>query len=118
GVGLIKLGDLERHRNKRADADAFYTKAVDVLGNRPEASPAFMHLGVDALANKNPEAAIDYFQQAQIADPSKAGTALMWMALVRERQSDFTEAESLFRSALAIQDTNSTEAATTMELFA
>lgn len=117
GVGLIKLGDLEQKRNQKAEAQAFYQKAVGVLGNRPEAAPAYMHLGTLALIQKDFEGAVADFQQAQVADPAKAGIAMMWMALARERQGNVTEAESLFRGALALQNEGSAEAATTMTLY-
>jgi TonB family protein len=117
GVGLIKLGDLERMRNRPSEARAFYLKAVGVLGNRPEAAPAYMHLGTMALVRKDFEGAISSFQEAQIADPGKAGAVMMWMGLTRQRQGDMLEAESLFRGALALQDEKSTEAATTLQLY-
>jgi TonB family protein len=116
-VGLIKLGDLERTRNHPSEAQSFYEKAVGILGNRPEAAPAYMHLGLLAIGRKDFDGAIGQFQQAQVADPAKAGTAMMWMGIVRQRQGDFTEAESMFRSALAVQDEKTTEAATTMSLY-
>ncbi len=117
GVGLIQLGDLEHMRRKPQEADGFYTKAVAVLGDRPEAAPALLHLGTNALTRKDYGSAIDYFQQMQVADPSKAGQAMMWTALVRQRQGDVTEAESLYRGAIALQDEKSTEAATTLDLY-
>ena len=117
-AGLIKLGDLERARNQRMNADAYYTKAVDVLGNQPEAAPALLHLGTDALARKDYQKATEYFQQMQIADPSQAGRSLMWQALVQQRQGDTPAAESLYRGALAVQNENSADAATTMDLYA
>jgi TonB family protein len=117
-AGLIKLGDLERARNQRMNADAYYTRAVDVLGNQPEAAPALLHLGTDALARKDYEKATGHFQQMQIADPSQAGPALMWMALVKQRQGDTPAAESLFRGALAVQNEDSVSASTTMDLYA
>jgi TonB family protein len=116
-VGLIKLGDLERTRNHPAEAQAFYEKAVGILGNGPDAAPAYMHLGLLAIGKKDFDGAIARFQQAQVADPAKAGSAMMWMGIVRQRQGDFTEAESMFRGALAVQDEKTTEAATTMSLY-
>lgn len=117
-AGLIKLGDLERARNQRMNADAYYTKAVEVLGSQPEAAPALLHLGTDALARKDYQKATEYFQQMQIADPSQAGRAMMWLALVQQRQGDTPAAESLYRGALAVQDERSSDAATTMDLYA
>ena len=116
--GLIKLGDLERTRNLRPEAEAFYQKAVGILGTAPEAAPAYMHLGTLALARKDFQGAIGDFQQAQVADPAKAPVAMMWMAIVNERQGDAVQAESLFRTALALEDSRSLESATTMELYA
>jgi TonB family protein len=117
GVGLLKLGDLERSRRNFTEAEAFYTKAVSVLGSRPEAAPALIDLGTVAMRKKDTQQAIDYFQKAQIADPQHAGPALMWLAVVRDRQTNSQEADSLFKQALALENPNSAEAATTMELY-
>jgi TonB family protein len=115
GLGLIKLGDLERSRNNPSEADAFYTKAVSVLGSRPEAAPALIHLGISAWQRaKSPDAALEYFQRAQAADPSHAGPALMWMALI---QKEPAEEESLFKQALSMEEPGSAEAALTLELY-
>jgi TonB family protein len=118
GVGLMKLGDLEKKRNQPKEAEAFYAKAVQVLGNRPEAAPALMYLGISMIGKKNYSQAIDYFQQARNLDANQDGTAQMWMAIVREREQNPTAAETLFRSALAVQPGNSAGAATTMESYA
>src|SRR5579872_734700 len=65
GVGLIKIGDLERSRDHLAEAQAFYTKAVSVLGNRPEAAPALVNLGIfSSPRTKDHEMAVNYFQRA------------------------------------------------------
>ena len=118
GIGLVKLGDLERDRNRFEEAEAFYTKAVSVLGSRPEAAPALIDLGTAALRKKDSQQAIDYFQQAQLADPQHAGAALMWLAVVREQQQKLEEAESLYKQASSAEDPQSAQAATTMELYA
>lgn len=118
GIGLVKLGDVQAAANHLPEAKTTYLKAVDVLGNQPEAAPAYLHLGVGSILEKDYEGAVDYFQQMQVADPSKAGAALMWMALARERQNRLEDADSLFRAALAAQDEKSPEAATTRELYA
>jgi TonB family protein len=117
GVGLLKLGDLERSRRNFTDAEAFYTKAVSVLGSRPEAGPALIDLGTAAMRKKETQQAIDYFQKAQIADPQHAGPALTWLAVVQDRQANSQEADSLFKQSLSLEDPNSAEAATTMELY-
>ncbi len=77
-----------------------------------------MYLGENALGNKNYQQAIDYFQKAQTLDATQAGPAQMWMAVVREREQNSAEAETLYRSALSVEDQNSAEAATTLELYA
>ena len=118
GLGLLRLGDLERRSGKLSEAEASYAQAVSALGNRPEAAPALVHLGTNAMTKKNFDQALDYFQRAQAADLGKAGMALMWMAVVRQRQKNSDEAESLFKQALAAEDANSAEAATTKELYA
>ena len=118
GIGLVKLGDLERSRNNFPEAEAFYTKAVAVLGNRPEAAPALVNLGTNAWRQKDPALAMDYFQRAQAADSAHAGPALMWMALMRERERSIEQADSLFKNALALEAAGSPEAALTMELYA
>ena len=115
GVGLIKLGDLERSRNNLKEADAFYTKAVSALGSRPEAAPALIHLGVSEWKwTKDPQSARDFFQRAQVADPAHAGPVLMWMALI---QTNLAEAEDLFKQALSLEFPGSAEQALTMELY-
>lgn len=118
GVGLANLGDLESKRRHFADAEAFYSKAAQTLGDRPEASRALIDLGVAMLRNKNPELAMSYFQSAQRVNPSEAGPAWTWMAIVQEREKNTTEAEAMFRSALAVEKPASSDAATTMELYA
>ena len=118
GIGLIKLGELEQRRNNDKSAEDFFQRAVQILGNRPEASKALMYLGTAAFIRKDYDNAVGYFQQMQAVDPSQTATATMWMALVRERQKNFVEAESLFQNALALEDPKSSDAATTMVLYA
>jgi TonB family protein len=115
GVGLMKIADLEKKRHHGKEAEAFYTRALSVLGDRAEAAPALMYLG---LRKKDLAEAIDYFQRAQLLDPAVAGPAMMWMALMRERQENPAEAEALYKSALAAGKPNSAEAVNTMELYA
>ncbi len=117
GLGLIKIGDLERSRGNADEARAFYTKAVSVLAGRPEAARPLIDLGTDAITRKNPTQALDFFQKAQAAAPEHAGVAMMWMAILGA-QDHPQDAESLFRGALAIQDPSSAQAATIMEVFA
>ncbi|MBI3680861.1 MAG: TonB family protein, partial [Acidobacteria bacterium] len=115
GAGLLKIADLEKTRHRPEEAEAFYAKAAQALGDRPEAVPALIYLG---LRKNNPEEAIEYFQKAQRLDPLHAGPALMWMALIREREQKPAEAESLYKSALAVEKPDSAEAADTSQLYA
>jgi TonB family protein len=118
GMGLMKIASLERKRNRPEEAEAFYSKAAAVLGERPEAAPALMYLGVRTLLkkDKNFEQAMDYFQRAQRLDASPL--PLLWMAVVREQQGDSEEAEALYKSVLVAVSPESAEAATAMERYA
>jgi TonB family protein len=126
GVGLVNLGDLEYRRDPHGEALSFYTKATALLTNRPEAAPAWIHLGVAILVKANgaeanqflAQQALACFQKAQAADPEHAGPALMWMAVTQQKQKNFTDAESLYQQALAAQDPNSAAAATTLHVYA
>ncbi len=118
GQGLIKLGDLELRRNQPKAAERFYDRASQALGDRPEAAAALVHLGAAALGARDFPKAFDYFQHAQRVDPSEAGTAVMWMALTRERSGEINDAEALFKQALGLQDQNSLQAEITMKVYA
>jgi TonB family protein len=118
GIGLLRLGDLERGRRNYTEAEAFYTKAASVLGGRPEAAPALIDLGLLAMRNKDAQKAFDYFSKAQVSDPAKPGPALMWMAVVRDQEKDAPGADQLFKQAVAAEGPNSAEASTTMQLYA
>jgi TonB family protein len=117
GLGLIKLGDLERRR-KQPGAESFYARASQILGDRPEAAGALIHLGIAALGARDYPRALDYFQHAQRVDPTQAGTALMWMGVTRERSGGIDEAETYFKQALGLQDPSSLQAAVTMRVYA
>src|SRR5207253_7385662 len=92
GLGLLKLADLETKRNRAGEAEAFYTKALTALGDRPESAPALLFLGFRA---NDPKTAVDYFQKARTLDPAHAGIATMWMATTKERERP-AEAEDLY----------------------
>ena len=117
-LGLLKLGDLEQRRNNDKSAVDFYQRALQIMGDRPESSGALLYLGTSAFIRKDYDNAVAYFQRVQAVNPAQAGTATMWVALVRERQKDFVQAEALFQNALALQDPRSADAATTMVLYA
>jgi len=118
GLGLLKLGELEQLRNHDKSAEDFFQRAAQILGDRPEAAKALLPLGISAFARKDYTGAVERFQHAQRVDPSQAGAATMWIAVVREREQNFAEAETLFRNALVLQNPHSPDAATTMVLYA
>ena len=117
GVGLMELAALETKQNHSQPAEALYAKAAQVLGDQPEAAGALTHLGLAAIAKKDFSQATDYFQRARNIDPTRAGAALMWMAVVEQRQQHMDDAERFYQSALSVQDPKSVEAAVTMEVY-
>jgi TonB family protein len=119
-VELVKQGDQARQRGQFNEATDYYNKAVAAVGDRPETAVALLYLGIGRYA-KDPAQALDYFQRAQNAAPSgpMAGPAMTWQAMVRQhREGEAPAAESLYLTALAIEEPNSPDAALTMELFA
>jgi TonB family protein len=118
GVGLLKLADLERKRHENKSAEDLYARAAQILGNRPEAARALVHLGLAAITKKDFQQATDDFQHALRVDPDHAGLALMWMAVVRQAERNVDQAEALYQKALALQDPKSPEAATILKVYA
>jgi TonB family protein len=117
-AALIKSGDLEREQSKFDQAKTLYRKALAALNTGPEAATAFIHLGIVDLAAKDAAQAISDFEQAQSADPAKAGEAQMWTAIAHERQNNPEAAAACYQSALAAEAPGSAAAATVMELYA
>src|SRR5438105_15156438 len=103
----MKIADMAKTRRRGPEAAEFYTKALQVLGDRLESAPALMYLG---LRKTNPEEAIDYFQRAQRHDPSLAAQVMRWMAVSREREQNYAEVEALYNSALAAASEKSADA--------
>jgi TonB family protein len=119
-VGLVKLGDQARQQGHIDEAIGYYNQAVAAVGDRPETAAALLYLGIDRYG-KDPAQALDYFVRAQNVAPSGpvAGAAMTWQAVVRQhRDGEAPAAESLYRAALAVEETNSPEAALTMEFLA
>ncbi len=117
GGGVLKLADLEKRQHGLMAAAKLYSQAADLLANRPEAAPALVNLGEVALHDKDLDAAAAYFERARAADPAKAGMAAMWLALIRDQQGNFDEAEALFRGAIDANP-NSLDAAVAMSEYA
>jgi TonB family protein len=99
GVGLIKLAEVEQKSDPKS-AGNLYARASRILGDRPEAARALTHLGLAALQKPDFAQAFEYFQHVQLVDPDQAGKALMWMAVVRQREKNMEEADRLYRSAI------------------
>jgi TonB family protein len=133
-IALVKLGDLARKRGDYKESTEYYNNAL-ALGDRPEAFSALINLGRDALRGEG--VAIFGIQQMTVGgDPAKAleffkrgrnvanngndmGTALTWMAIVRQSQPDgAAEADSLYRAGLAAEDADSAEQALSLEFYA
>jgi TonB family protein len=118
-VGLVKLGDQARQRGD-IEAINYYSQAVTALGDRPETAVALLYMGITRYG-KDPAQALDYFLRAQNVAPSGplAGPAMTWQAMVKQhREGEAPAAESLYRAALAVEETNSPDAALTMEFLA
>ena len=116
-IGLMKMGDLQSKWHLQKSAEDFYLRAAQILGDRPQAAHALTHLGTFAITRKDFPQAIDYFERAQRVDSSQAGMALMWMAVVREREQNIDEAGKLYQSAMSTQDTGSPEAVVIMKVY-
>ena len=116
GSALMDLADLQLKRHVPS-AETTYANAAKILGERPEAARARLHLGIAALSRENFSEAIADLRDAQRIDSSQAGLATMWIAVVRQREGDVDQAETLYRSALSQQDPNSAEAVTIRLLF-
>jgi TonB family protein len=117
GTLMVKLAELEEKRGQRKPAEELYARAANLLGDRPEAAPVMIHLGVLNVSDRNYQQAAEYFQKAQNLDAAVAGRALMWMALLREREQNLVEAENFYQRAIAVEDPSSEGAATALELY-
>jgi len=116
-LGLLKLGDLESKRNQNQSAEDFYSRAVQILGDRPEAARALVVLGITAIERKDYSRAVEYLERAQHNDPRQAGVALMWLGVTHSSEGDVNEADAHFKAALALQDPNSTGAVTILQVY-
>jgi TonB family protein len=115
GVGLLKIADLEHKRYRDGEAEAFYAKAAAVLGDRPEAAPAWLYLGI---RKRDPEQAIECLRKAERLDAAQAGPARMWMAIMHERLRQPEAAEALYKSALQVEKAESPDSRSTLRLYA
>jgi TonB family protein len=116
-LGLLKLGDLESKRNQNQSAEDFYSRAVQILGDRPEAAHALVVLGIAAIERRDYSQAVEYLERAQHNDPRQAGVALMWLGVTHSSENNANEADAQFKAALALQDPNSTDAVTILQVY-
>jgi TonB family protein len=109
GLTLIRLGDLKQAQGNLNDALPYYSRAIAVLQNHPEAARAVIEMGVaQLLIQKSFANGYQSFELAQSLDPKHAGPATMWMAVVRQRQGNLEEAESLYRASLTMEPSAAT----------
>jgi TonB family protein len=131
-IALIKLGDLARKRGAWQESTDYYTKALE-QGDRPEVFTALINLGRDAIQptvsvmdrpvarTSDPARALEFLKRARNVanNGNDMGTALTWMAVVRQSELDGgPDAESLYRAAMATEDADSAEQALTLEFYA
>jgi TonB family protein len=119
GLGLVKLGELAQRQDHREEAMSYYSRAVEAIGERPEAAQALLQMGVVTFALHHSEPAFAYFQHAAQVDPAHMQAPLMWMGVVRARQDGRqAEAETFFQQALDQGSPDSVECAATLDLYA
>lgn len=97
GDGLIALATFEKRTGKWQEAIEHFQEAVRILGNRPEAAPALVALGV-SMGERKLDEALDYFRRAEGVDPGYA-RAQLWIGVVQERKADIGAAEASYRRA-------------------
>ncbi|MSV29278.1 MAG: TonB family protein [Bryobacterales bacterium] len=117
GLSLLNLGELNARRKMHEAAEVRFEAASKILGERPEAARALIHLGSAAIRRKDFRHAIDHFGHALRIDPANTGLARMWMAVVRQAEQRAEEAEALYKSALDAQHPRSTEAASIAKVY-
>jgi TonB family protein len=119
-AGLVKLGDLASKQNAVHEAMEFYRRAV-AIGDMPETVPALISLGLHAFGENDQATAKDYLLRARNAAKSgnDQGRAMTWLAFVQENNADgAAEVESLYRSAISMEDYGSAEQALSTQLLA
>jgi TonB family protein len=119
--GLVKLGDLMSRRSFFPEAMALYAQAV-AIGDMPETVPALIHLGIySAFHKRDAPAAKDYLQRARNAAETgnDMGRAMTWLAFLDQGDAaNAGQVESLYRSAISIEDIDSADQAMSIEMLA
>lgn len=110
GMGLFRLGLLASRLDRKEESQSFYERAAQAWAGLPQGARAMIKLGIGATAAKDYPRAYDLFDQAKRVDPKQSAEAFLWMAVVRRAEGNAAEADAHFRSALAVQDTESADA--------
>jgi len=80
---------------------------VTALGDRLETAVALLYMGITRYG-KDPAQALDYFLRAQnVAHPACSRTGDDLAGMVKQHREASAAAESLYRAALAVEETNS-----------
>jgi TonB family protein len=116
-ANLVKLGRQAHEQGKSEEGDAYFRKAVE-FGDSGATAYALVALGLGSFVKEKPAAA-NYFERAFRADSAgpMAGTALTWMARMRE-DDDPQTAASLYDQALGLETAPSSGRAFTLEMLA
>jgi TonB family protein len=116
-ANLVKLGRQAHDQGESAVGDAYFRKAIEFADSGATAY-ALVALGLGSFPKDKPTAA-SYFERAFRADSAgpMAGTALTWMAHMREDDDPHT-AESLYDQALGLEPASSPNRAFTLEMLA
>jgi TonB family protein len=116
-ANLVKLGRQAHDQGQGQVGDAYFRKAIEFSDSRATAY-ALVALGLGAFAKDKPAAAT-YFERAFHADSAgpMAGTALTWMAHMRE-DDDPHAAAALYDQALGLAPASSPSHAFTLEMLA
>jgi TonB family protein len=116
-ANLVRLGRQAHDQGKSALGDAYFRKAIE-FDDSGATAYALVALGLGAFATDKPAAAT-YIERAYRADSTgpMAGTALTWMAHLRE-DDDPRTAASLYDQALGLEPASSPNRAFTLEMLA
>jgi TonB family protein len=114
---LVKTAAIERRRGKDVAAADLYKQALAAAGDSPETAPALLALGQFALADRHFDDSMQLLERAERVGPESAGRAIVWQALVRERQGDAQTADALYKRALAIASPESPDRISVVNLY-
>jgi len=117
GLSLYRLGVLESRRDHKQEAASYFTRALEVLGSRPQAARVLIKLGVAAINEKEFSHAFGLFEKTMAIDPSSSGQALFWMGVVRRSENNPAQAELHFRDAFAREDPKWSDAAVIGQVY-